>query len=124
MSKKILIVDDDPSIMLLCRKYLESQGYKVSTASDGLDALAQIKAGKPDLIIMDILMPRLDGYQTAEKIRAMGGDYRTLPLIIITVKEKLDVLFENLSIQCFLTKPFKIEELGRQVELALKPAAG
>lgn len=122
MPKKILIVDDDPGIILLCRKYLENKGYSVATASDGLEALAQIKANKPALVIMDILMPRLDGYQTAEKIRAMGGDYQTMPLIIITVKEKLDVLFESLGIQCFLTKPFKIEELGRQVEAAFKPA--
>ncbi len=115
MAKKILIVDDDPNIVLLVRTYLQHKGYEIVSAADGMEAIEKAKAEKPDVMIMDILMPRLDGYQAAERIRALGPHFRRMPIIIITVKEKLEVLFENLKIASFLAKPFRMEELEREV---------
>ena len=85
MSKKILIAEDDPGIQLSLKDEFESEGYQVFTANDGKKGLEMIKEKKPDLIILDIMLPELDGYEVCKKLRREGDN---TPIIMLTVKDQ------------------------------------
>ncbi len=110
MAKKILIVEDEPGILLGIKDEFESEGYEVYTAENGEDGLAKAKQYKPDLIILDIMMPVLDGYEVCKRLR-MEGD--NTPIIMLTVKDKeIDkVLGLELGADDYVTKPFSLREL-------------
>ena len=110
MAKKILIVEDEPGIMLGIKDEFESEGYEVYTAENGEDGLAKVKRYKPDLLILDIMMPVLDGYEVCKRLR-MQGD--TTPIIMLTVKDKeIDkILGLELGADDYVTKPFSLREL-------------
>jgi DNA-binding response OmpR family regulator len=110
MAKKILIVEDEPGIMLGIKDEFESEGYEVYTAENGEEGLAKVKRNKPDLIILDIMMPVLDGYEVCKRLR-MQGD--TTPIIMLTVKDKeIDkILGLELGADDYVTKPFSLREL-------------
>ena len=80
MAQKILVVDDEPSLVRLVTKVLADSGYEVSSASDGQEALRAVFAGKPDLVLLDVVMPRMDGWQTCSRIREMSN----VPVIMLT----------------------------------------
>ena len=119
MPKKILIIEDDPGILLSLKDEFESEGYTVSTAEDGEKGLKFAKQQKPDLIILDIMLPVLDGYEVCKRLR-MEGD--TTPIIMLTVKDKeIDrVLGLELGADDYVTKPFSLRELMARVKAVLR----
>jgi two-component system alkaline phosphatase synthesis response regulator PhoP len=110
MAKKILIVEDDPGIALGLMDEFESEGYVVMTANDGEKGLEAVRNQKPDLIILDIMLPVLNGYEVCKRLRMEG---KTMPIIMLTVRDKeIDkVLGLELGADDYLTKPFSLREL-------------
>jgi DNA-binding response OmpR family regulator len=110
MAKKILIVEDDPGISLGLKDEFESEGYVVLTAGEGEKGLEAARNQKPDLIILDIMLPVLNGYEVCKRLRMEGN--RT-PIIMLTVRDKeIDkVLGLELGADDYLTKPFSLREL-------------
>ncbi len=119
MPKKILIIEDDPGILLSLKDEFKSEGYKVSAAEDGEKGFSMAKKEKPDLIILDIMLPVLDGYEVCKRLR-MEGD--TTPIIMLTVKDKeIDrVLGLELGADDYVTKPFSLRELMARVKSVLR----
>lgn len=112
--KNILVVDDDPAIRKVLAQNLSLEGYEVTTVSDGEEALETVAAAVPDLVILDVMMPRLDGYGVLEKLRA-ESDTEDLPVILLTAKSSADDVWEGWQrgADYYMTKPFDIEELLR-----------
>ena len=110
MAKKVLIVEDDPGISLGLKDEFESEGYIALTANDGEKGLESARNQRPDLIILDIMLPVLDGYEVCKRLRMEGN--RT-PIIMLTVKDKeIDkVLGLELGADDYVTKPFSLREL-------------
>ena len=115
MPKKILIIEDEPGILVSLKDEFESQGYIVHVAEDGEKGLEIAKGEKPDLIILDIMLPVLDGYEVCKKLRMEGA---TTPIIMLTVKdEEVDkVLGLELGADDYVTKPFSFRELTARVK--------
>lgn len=86
---KIMLVDDEPGILLTERKMLEKEGYEVIEASSGGECLEKLKSVKPDLILMDVMMPEMDGWETTKIIKE-GDDTKDIPVVIVTVRESED----------------------------------
>jgi DNA-binding response OmpR family regulator len=85
MASKILVVDDDPDILDAVALILESQGYEVVTARDGIEGLANLKAEQPDLMILDLMMPRMDGFAVCKELQdPRWSKYRDIPILILT----------------------------------------
>ena len=124
MEKKILAVDDDPDIRDALTMILESQGYKVITAQDGIEALANLKAEKPDLMILDLLMPKMDGWAVCKELQdPRWAKYRDIPILILTsVREEasrrryeLETGLE-LDVDDYVEKPFSPDILLERVK--------
>lgn len=121
MKKKILIVDDEISICLLLENFL-SQDYSVTSINDGLEALLWLESNNPDLIISDIQMPKMDGYEFLTKLRQRGFTKHT-PVIMLSGKSesKERIRCYRLGAQDYLTKPFNPEELDELVKKNMYP---
>lgn len=121
MKKKILVVDDEQSIRLLLENFL-SQDYEVFCKSDGIEALEWLEGNLPDLIICDIQMPNMDGYECLAKIRQRGYTKHT-PIIMLsaTSESKERIKCYRLGAQDYLTKPFNPEELEELIKKNLFP---
>lgn len=115
---KLLVVDDDPNICELLRLYFEKEGYQVKTASDGFEGVSIFKNFDPDLVLLDIMMPRKDGWQVCREIREVSAK----PIIMITAKnETFDkVLGLELGADDFIVKPFDMKELYARVKAVLR----
>ena len=115
--KRILIADDDPVILRLIQVNLELEGYEVITANNGEEAVAQAKAENPDLVILDIMMPRLDGYQACEQLKS-SDDTKDIPVIFLSAKAQQGDIDKGRSfgVAAYLTKPFDPTELLEVVE--------
>lgn len=114
---KILAIDDDATLLNLLRQSLGKAGYEVITATNGLDGLQKMYAERPDLIILDLMMPRMDGWETCRRIREMSQ----VPVIMLTAKdEEADKLkgFEY-GVDDYVTKPFSFAELTARVGAVL-----
>jgi two-component system alkaline phosphatase synthesis response regulator PhoP len=117
-SAKILIVDDEPGIVNLVSAYLRPEGYQVFTADDGLSGLQAARTVKPDLVVLDIMLPKMDGIELLTRLRRESNVY----VILLTAKtEELDKLL-GLSIGAddYVTKPFSPRELAARVKAALR----
>jgi len=112
MAKTILTVDDERSIVRLVQVNLERQGYNVVTAFDGKQALEQIAENRPDMVICDVMMPYMDGFEVLRHIRKDVAT-RDLPVIMLTAKAMDNDVFtgHQLGATCYLTKPFNPIEL-------------
>lgn len=112
MPKKILAVDDERHIVRLIQVNLERAGYQVATAYDGREALQKIEAEKPDLVVLDVMMPYMDGLEALKRIRANPAT-RALPVIMLTAKAQDQDVFQGYShgVDIYLTKPFNPIEL-------------
>ena len=119
MPKKILIVDDDSAVVSLIKTRLEANHYEVVTATDGEDGLKKLKLYKPDLIISDIMMPKMDGYSFVLEIKKIA-DFRNIPIIILTVKNTMQDIFIVEGAKEYITKPFDDAVLLKKVEKFLK----
>ena len=119
--QKILVVDDDTNISELLRLYLEKDGYTVLTCSDGLAAIELQKNEVPDLILLDIMLPKLDGWQVCREIRKTSG----VPIIMITAKsETFDkILGLELGADDYVSKPFDAKEVVARVKAVLRRTA-
>jgi two-component system alkaline phosphatase synthesis response regulator PhoP len=119
MAKKVLIIEDEPGILLSLKDEFESEGYSVFTAEDGEKGFKMVKQQKPDLLILDIMLPLLDGYEVCKRLR-MEGD--TTPIIMLTVKDKeIDrVLGLELGADDYVTKPFSLRELMARAKAVLR----
>jgi len=113
----ILVVDDSPTVCKLVCITLEKRGYRVITASNGLEALARINDGLPDLILLDITMPRMDGYQLCKIIRGNQGT-KCIPVVMLTGKDGfIDRVRGRMAGSTdYITKPFDPDTLLRVVE--------
>ncbi|ARW07845.1 response regulator transcription factor [Bacillus atrophaeus] len=119
MSKKILVVDDEESIVTLLQYNLERSGYEVVTASDGEEALKQAEAEKPDLIVLDLMLPKLDGIEVCKQLRQQKLMF---PILMLTAKdEEFDkVLGLELGADDYMTKPFSPREVNARVKAILR----
>lgn len=111
-SKRILLVDDEPNILTAVSFLLEEQGMTVCKASNGLEALKQVDRFRPDIVILDVMMPELDGFETAKRIRANAANDQ-LTIIFLTAKGTLNDRFTGYDSggEIYLTKPFENQEL-------------
>lgn len=116
--EKILIVDDDKNICELLRLYIEKEGYAAALAHDGREALQKFETEKPDLIILDVMMPELDGWQVCREIRKNSD----IPIIMLTAKgETFDkVLGLELGADDYVTKPFDSKEIVARIKAVLR----
>lgn len=121
--KKLLLIDDDPNLILLVQDYLEFRGYEVTAANSGQEGLDILKVATPDLIICDIMMPHMDGYTFVEKVRENAG-IRWIPFLFLSAKSQSQDKIKGLSqgADVYMTKPFEPEELVAQVESLLRQA--
>src|ERR1041384_2921795 len=103
MPKKILVIDDDPEIIELARNRLEASHYDVLTATDGVAGFALLKDHKPDLIVLDVLMPHMDGYSFVQEIKRHDA-LRHIPILVVTAKDEMQELFISEGVSCFLLK--------------------
>ncbi|MFH1783686.1 MAG: response regulator [bacterium] len=122
MGKKILVVDDEPHIVKLIVTRLQANGYEVFTGTNGEEALEVARKERPDLILMDVLMPVMDGY-TFVKTAKGDNDIKDIPVIILSAKDRMSELFKAEGIKDFLVKPCRAEELLKVVDAYLKPSS-
>ena len=118
METKLLVVDDDINICDMLKLYFENEGYKVKTASDGVEGIQAFKMYVPDLVLLDIMMPRKDGWQVCREIREISSK----PVIMITAKGEVfdKVLGLELGADDFVVKPFDMKELSARVKAVLR----
>jgi CheY-like chemotaxis protein len=110
--KQILVVDDDPLIVKILREPLEREGYSVRVASHGLEALQEVKTNRPDLIILDILMPMLDGFKVARLLK-FDKRFKDIPIIVLTSRatEGERKMGQQVGANEFLYKPFRYPQV-------------
>lgn len=120
MAKTILIVDDEPRILDFVRMNLELEGYRVVTATSGLEALQKVRSEIPDLVILDVMMPDMDGFETLRELRKLSS----VPVIMLTVRaeERDRVLGLELGADDYIGKPFSHRELLSRIKAVLRRA--
>src|SRR5437588_11846711 len=120
MSQKILIIEDEEGIVHLLRLYLKDAGYDVVTASDGADGLAMHAREHPDLVILDIMLPAIDGFEVCRRIRA----WSKTPILMLTARSAEDDRIAGLDLGAddYLVKPFSPRELVSRVRAILRRA--
>jgi two-component system, OmpR family, response regulator MprA len=118
-SSRILVVDDEPAVREAIRRSLAFEGYETKLATDGLDAIEQITAWYPDAIILDVLMPRMDGLTTARRLRASGI---TTPILMLTARDTVGDRVTGLDSGAddYLVKPFELDELLARLRALLR----
>lgn len=112
MPRKILAVDDEKHIVRLVQVNLERQGYEVITAYDGKEALQKVEEERPDLVVLDVMMPYMDGFEVLQNLRR-NPSTREIPVIMLTAKAQDQDVFKGWQsgVDCYLTKPFNPMEL-------------
>ncbi len=117
----ILVVDDEPRMVRFIRMNLELEGYRVEGAYSGIEALEKVRDQIPDLVLLDVMMPELDGFATLELLREIS----TIPVIMLTVKSDEDAKVRGLELGAddYVTKPFSPRELTSRVKAVLRRAA-
>ena len=122
MAISVLIVEDDRNIAELLQLYLEKEGYAVTLAQDGGQGLSKFRAIKPDLVLLDIMMPVMDGWAVCRAIRAEGQT----PVIMLTAKSETDDKVAGLKTGAddYITKPFEMKEVLARIEAVLRRSSG
>ncbi len=120
---KILLLEDDPNLGLIIREHLQLNGYKVTLAVNGEDGMAAFHKEEYDLCLVDVMMPKMDGFSFARKVRQKDTD---IPLIFLTAKSLREDKIEGFQIGCddYITKPFSVEELILRIQAVLKRTVG
>lgn len=117
--KKILIIDDEVDLTQMIGFQFTSKGFEVQTAGDGVEALEKVKKFRPDLIILDMNMPRMGGIEFYSKICGPNGK-PMYPVLVLTARANVQGLFKDLEIEGFMIKPFEIDQLIAEVELIIE----
>jgi DNA-binding response OmpR family regulator len=118
VAETILVIDDDPIMLQVLRWSLEPAGYQVIMASDGQGGLQQLQENHPHLVILDVMMPTMDGWETCRRIR----EFSTVPIIMLTALESRDNIAkaQKLGADDYVVKPFDPEELQARVAVILR----
>jgi DNA-binding response OmpR family regulator len=121
MAQEILIVDDEPSVVVPIQFLMEQQGYRVMIAERGEDALDLIYQYKPDLVLLDIMLPGIDGYEVCEIVR-LNPEYRKIKIIFLTAKGREEEIAKGLALgaDAYIIKPFSNIELVATVKEILE----
>ncbi len=122
MAVSVLIVEDDRNIAQLLQLYLEKEGYAVTIAADGGQGLAKFRAIRPDLVLLDVMMPVMDGWAVCKAIRAESQ----VPIIMLTAKSQTDDKVQGLrsGADDYVTKPFEMKEILARIEAVLRRSTG
>lgn len=120
MTYKILIVDDEPNIVLSLEFLMKREGYSVAIAADGDEALAQVETFSPDLILLDVMMPKKSGYEVCEILRG-DPDRSDVKIVMVSAKGREVEVAKGLALgaDAYITKPFSTKELVAQVKALL-----
>ena len=121
MAKEILIVDDEPNVAVPIQFLMEQQGYRVMIAERGEDALDLIYQYKPDLVLLDIMLPGIDGYEVCEIVR-LNPNFRKVKIIFLTAKGREEEIAKGLALgaDAYITKPFSNTEIVAKVKELLE----
>jgi DNA-binding response OmpR family regulator len=121
MPKKILLVDDEESLVQLLSERLKFNGYEVITASDGQEGFEKAKKEKPDLILLDVMMPHMDGYQVCRLLK-FDQRYKDIPIIMLTARtQEIDKKTgKETGADAYITKPFESQDLLKEIKKLLK----
>jgi DNA-binding response OmpR family regulator len=121
METSILVVDDDPNALDIVKTYLEAQGYTVTTATNGNDALARLEECRPVLVLLDVMMPGIDGWEVARVIKN-HPDFGTTRVVMLTARSDFADKHEGLRAGAddYLVKPIQLADLGERVARNLK----
>jgi len=116
---RLLVVEDDPNILELLSASLRFAGFDVATATTGSDAVAAARAGRPDLVVLDVMLPDLDGFEVMRRLR--DGGVRT-PVVFLTARDATDDKIRGLTLggDDYVTKPFSLEELTARIRAVLR----
>ncbi len=117
---RILIVDDEADLLAVLRFGLEAEGFEVIHASDGEEALKRAREGHPDLMVLDLMLPKLDGYKVCRALK-FDERYRTLPIIILSARssEQDKQLALSMGADAFVTKPYEMRDLVTRIRARL-----
>jgi CheY-like chemotaxis protein len=118
--KTIMVVDDNPDIITIVRTILEGKGFNVLSAASGAECLAALKTQKPDLIVLDIMMPEMDGLEVLTRLKAMS-EFTNVPVVLLTAKVQYEDVLGGykLGADYYITKPFTSTQLINGINLLL-----
>ena len=118
-SPRLLVVDDEPSIRDLLSASLRYAGYDVVTAADGAEALAQAERHRPDLVVLDVMLPDIDGFAVTRRLRERGRD---MPIVFLTARDDVEDKVAGLTVggDDYVTKPFSLEEVVARIRAVLR----
>ncbi len=124
MAPKILVVDDEPDIIAGIQGILEDSDYDVLSARNGAEALERVRVEKPSLIILDVLMPEMTGYEFVKNLRNSAAAEARPPVLVMSARPSMEQFFDPWEIHGFLTKPFSPEDLTARVAKAMTGRSG
>jgi len=121
LKRRILVIEDEKEMLEAVRLRLEANSYEVIAASDGAEGLSQARSEKPDLIVMDIMLPKMDGFTVCRMLK-FDENYKNTPIIMLTARtQEMDVARgKEMGADAYLTKPFKSEELLAKIKELIK----
>ncbi|MGP8319389.1 MAG: response regulator transcription factor [Methanosarcinaceae archaeon] len=119
--QKILIVDDELDALIALKRALEADNYHVVEASNGLNAIEKVKAEKPDIVLLDLMMPEIDGIEVCKRLKS-DSKYKHIPIIMLTAKGDINDKIEGIEIGAddYVTKPFNLNELKARIKMVLR----
>ncbi|MCB1881859.1 MAG: response regulator [Gammaproteobacteria bacterium] len=122
MTKKVLIVDDEQNIAISVEYLMRREGFDVSVAKDGEEGLSMIRSLRPDLVLLDVMMPKMDGFQVCAEVRA-DADLNSVRIIMLTAKGREAEVEKGLSLgaDAYIPKPFSTSDLVSRVNALLEP---
>ncbi len=117
MTQRVLIVDDEPNILISVEYLMKREGFEVSVARDGQEALVRVRADRPDLVVLDVMMPKLDGFQVCERLRA-DPELAGLRILMLTAKGRAVEMKKGMAVGAddYMPKPFSTRELVERVK--------
>src|SRR6266478_2154086 len=120
---RLLVVEDEPDLLSVISQSLREDGYAVDTAADGEEGLFKAEGGRYDAVVLDLMLPRMDGFAVLKSLRAGGG---TVPVLILTARDALPDRVKGLDSGAddYLTKPFELAELRARLRALIRRAAG
>lgn len=120
MKKKIMIIDDEPDVRVSIGQFLEISGYNVIEAENGLDCIQKLETETPDLFILDIMMPGMNGWDVAAKIKG-NQKWKDIPIVFLTAKgDEMSIGMGNLAAADYIVKPFDLMDFKKRIEKVLQ----